>query len=589
MNAGPAERVDAYPAKESLVPGAFERLLQNLPSAFAITRGERHLLVFANAEFRHLVAPYGEILLLEHPIAAPFATRDAEGLTAILDGSFRTGVVVRSRRVDPQDDSELALLCSVWPELANGETQHLVVELRTATHAEVTVEIQREVAERLLLSALRERDIADVAETARRSANFLAQESRRLSESLDEGETLTAIGHTALPYVGDWCIVDTLHPDGVMHRLVIHPDPAKQLIVDSLHGRWTPEADDEFGLPSALRSARSIVIAEDVDEVLGTAARDPVVYSALRKLGVGPLLTVPLVIRDRLIGALTFVSGRDDRPYTAEDIQLAEDLANRSATALDRARAYGEAIALKLKAESASQAKSVFLGMMSHELRTPLNAIGGYVDLIDLELHGPVTAEQHKDLARIRTNQRYLTGLITDLLNLTRVGSGHLTYAVGDITAAEMLAASVALVEPLISQRHLFYDGIECGDDVVARGDREKVIQILVNLLSNAIKFTPPGGRIGISCKASGQTVLIDIRDTGMGIPQEKLSVIFEPFVQVKGGSLSPESGVGLGLSISRSLARNMDGDLTVVSTLGQGSCFTLSLPLSSAVMPAAE
>ncbi|MEO5817704.1 MAG: HAMP domain-containing sensor histidine kinase [Gemmatimonadaceae bacterium] len=589
MHTGPAGRADAYTPEESLVPGTFERLLQHVPAAFAVTRGEQHTLVFANAEFRTLVAPFTDPLLLDRPIAAAFARRDATGLTVILDRAFRTGVVARSRRVDPADESAFPLLCSVWPELADGEPQHLVIELRTATHAEVTLEIQREVAERLLLSALRERDSADAAEAAKRSANFLAQESRRLAESLDEKETLAAMGRMALPYVGDWCIVDTLDEDGAMHRLVMHPDPAKHHILESLHGLWVPQADDEFGLPAAMRLRQPLVIADAVDEVLSTAARNPVVDKSLREIGIGPLLTVPLVIRDRLIGALTFVSGRDDRPFTTADIKLAEDLANRSATALDRARAFGEAIALKDKAETASLAKSTFLGMMSHELRTPLNAIGGYVDLIDMELHGPVTAAQHKDLGRIRTNQRYLTGLITDLLNLTRVGSGHLTYSIGDIGAAEMLAAGVALVEPLISQRELFYDGIECEDDVVARGDREKVIQILVNLLSNAIKFTVPGGRIRISCNATGQVVLINVRDTGIGIPEEKLGAIFEPFVQVKGGSLSPESGVGLGLSISRSLARNMDGDLTVVSTLGQGSCFTLSLPRSAAEPQSAE
>src|SRR6202011_5691892 len=133
-------------------------------------------------------------------------------------------------------------------------------------------------------------------------------------------------------------------------------------------------------------------------------------------------------------------------------IELAEALASRSAMALDRARAYGEAIALKVRAEAANDAKSTFLGMMSHELRTPLNAIGGYVDLMDLEIHGPLTEAQRVDLSRIRSNQRYLTGLITDLLNLTTVGSGHLIYNTDDIIAHEVLADSVALVEPLIAQ-----------------------------------------------------------------------------------------------------------------------------------------
>jgi len=591
MNAGANDRVDVEDPEGFSAVLSFESLLQHVPAAFAVTSGDRHTLIFANAAFRALVAPEGEPVLIGQPIASSFAVRDAVALNAVLDKTFRTSVVARNRRIEPMDDGALPLICSVWPELAgNGDPQRLIIELRAATQAELSLEIQREVAERLLLSALREQDSADAADAARRKSSFLAIESRRLAESLDEAETLAAMERMSLPYVGDWCIVDTLDDDGIMHRLaVIHPDPAKQVILEEIEGRWTPEPDDEFGLPAALRHLKPLVLAEDIDEVFGTSARDPIVYGSLRQLGVGPLLTVPLVIRERLIGAVTFVSGRLNTPYTKEDIQLAEDLANRSATALDRARAYGEAITLKIKAETASQAKSTFLSMMSHELRTPLNAIGGYVDLIDLELHGPVSAQQRVDLGRIRSNQRYLMGLISDLLNLTRVDSGNVEYSVGDIHVSDMLSASVALVEPLIAQRHLIFDGVTCDGSIVARGDREKVIQILVNLLSNAIKFTPAGGRIGITGEQRGHAILICVRDTGIGIPTDKLEAIFEPFVQVKGRALGPEAGIGLGLAISRSLARDMRGDLSVESTLGGGSCFTLSLPISSPALRSAE
>ena len=295
-----------------------------------------------------------------------------------------------------------------------------------------------------------------------------------------------------------------------------------------------PMAGDRFGLPAALRNVGPTVITDDVEAALATTANDPQIDRALRELGISTLLTVPLVVRKRIVGAITYVGAHQGRPYTQEDIALAEDLASRSAMALDRARLYGEAVALRARAESASQTKSAFLGMMSHELRTPLNAIGGYVDLMDMEIHGPVTEAQHVDLARIRSNQRYLMGLISDLLNLTRVGSGKLVYETSDILARDVLEASVALVEVLITQRQLIYDGIVCEDVVVARGDREKVIQILVNLLSNAIKFTPIGGRLEIGCETAGDKVLIRVSDTGIGIQPDKLEIIFDPFVQVK-------------------------------------------------------
>ena len=570
--------------------GSFERYLERVAAAFAVTRGDQHTLVYANAAFRKLLAPDGEDWI-GRSIGAVFANRDTSGLTALLDRAFRTGVVSRNGRIEPVDESTLLLSCTVWPDVnSHGKSEHLVIELRAATQGELTLGLQRQVAERLLLSALREQDAAAVAEESRRGAAFLAAESRRLAESLDEGATLVAMERMSLPHLGAWCIVDTLDDDDTMHRLaIIHPDPAKQALLEELEGRWTPERDDGFGIPAILRSAKPTVIVDDVDAALTSVEHHPEVFGVLRQLVVGPLLTVPLVIRKRLVGAVTFVGGQQGRVFTPDDLALAEDLATRSAMALDRARLYGEAIALKTRAESASEAKSAFLGMMSHELRTPLNAIGGYEDLMDMEIHGPVTEAQRIDLARIRSNQRYLMGLISDLLNFTNVGGGQLVYRISEIIVYDVLAASVAVVEPLIALKGLVHDVILRDATIVARGDSERVSQILVNLLSNAIKFTPSGGRLVIEYEEREDAVLIRVSDTGIGIPADKLEVIFEPFVQIKGGSLGPEGGIGLGLSISRSLAREMHGDITVESTLGEGARFTLTLPRASAALRPAD
>ncbi len=230
-------------------------------------------------------------------------------------------------------------------------------------------------------------------------------------------------------------------------------------------------------------------------------------------------------------------------------------------------------------AETANVAKTAFLRAMSHELRTPLNAIGGYIDLLDMGLRGPVTESQHADLGRVRTNQLHLAALINEILNFARVGSGSVSYAVSDINGCAAILHAVELLEPLIGQQGLVFDGISGDSGVVARADPEKVTQILVNLLSNAIKFTPAGGRISAEVAAQDDTVTLSVSDTGLGIAPEKLETIFEPFVQLKEGLADREGGIGLGLSISRDLARAMQGDLTVESTEGKGTRFTLSLP----------
>jgi signal transduction histidine kinase len=233
-------------------------------------------------------------------------------------------------------------------------------------------------------------------------------------------------------------------------------------------------------------------------------------------------------------------------------------------------------------AETANRAKTAFLRAMSHELRTPLNAIGGYIDLLDMGLRGPVTENQHADFARVRTNQQHLAAIITEILNFARVGSGSVSYAVSDVNGCDALKHAIELIEPLIAQQGLVFDGISGDSSIVARADPEKVTQILVNLLSNAIKFTPAGGHISAECAAADDTVSLSIIDTGLGIATKKLETIFGPFVQLKEGLADREGGIGLGLSISRDLARAMSGDLTVESTEGKGARFTLSLPRAS-------
>jgi signal transduction histidine kinase len=197
-------------------------------------------------------------------------------------------------------------------------------------------------------------------------------------------------------------------------------------------------------------------------------------------------------------------------------------------------------------------------------------------------LHGPVTDTQRADLARVRTNQQHLAALITEILNFARMGSGSVSYAVSDVNGCDALRRAIELIEPLIAQQGLVFDGITGDLNIVARADPEKVTQILVNLLSNAMKFTPAGGRISAECAAVDDTVTLSIIDTGLGIGPDKLETIFEPFVQLKESLADREGGIGLGLSISRDLARAMKGDLTVESTEGRGSRFTLSLPRAS-------
>jgi PAS domain S-box-containing protein len=254
--------------------------------------------------------------------------------------------------------------------------------------------------------------------------------------------------------------------------------------------------------------------------------------------------------------------------HAADMVVINEELTSRSVE-LSLARAA---------AEEANKAKSQFLAVMSHELRTPLNAIGGYVQLLELGVQGPVTDGQRDFLTRVAGAQRHLLRLINEVLNLSRIEAGHVEYRTDVFPALDLIRSVLPLIEPQMAAAGL-QSQTAADPEARLRADREKVEQIVINLLTNAVKFTPAGGRIAVAAaRRDARTVAITVTDSGIGIPEGKLKEIFEPFVQVDTGHTRRE-GSGLGLAISRDLARGMGGDLVATSELGKGSTFVLTLP----------
>ena len=262
-------------------------------------------------------------------------------------------------------------------------------------------------------------------------------------------------------------------------------------------------------------------------------------------------------------------------------------IAEELAAAAERERLLAESEAARRAAEAANAAKSQFLSTMSHELRTPLNAIGGYIELLTLGLRGPLTEAQRQDLQRVRLANQHLMSLVTDILNFARLEAGQIEFQVGEVELASVVAELEPLMGPQFVAKGLAFDHDGCAPDTPdqphrVRADPEKLRQILLNLLTNAVKFTEAGGRVALACETDAVAGVVRMRvtDTGRGIPPGQLDRIFEPFVQIdRHRTHESQQGVGLGLAISRDLARAMAGELTAESAPGAGSTFTLTLP----------
>ena len=305
--------------------------------------------------------------------------------------------------------------------------------------------------------------------------------------------------------------------------------------------------------------------------------RYPKIGPLLEATGHHAVVTLPLIVAGASIGSLG-LSFDAPRVLSDDERNLALSAAFLCAQALERARLFDEEREARAAAEAANRSKTDFLAVMSHELRTPLNAIGGYAELLEMGVYGEVNDVQRDAIHRLQKSQRHLLSLITEVLSYARIESGTTRFDLKDIGVGQAMAMAEALVVPQARSKGLALVVKYADAEVTVRADGEKLQQILLNLLSNAVKFTDRG-EITLSVEPAPRSVSFTVADTGIGIPPEKLESVFEPFVQIDPMLTRTSQGVGLGLAISRDLARGMGGDLRVESRLGVGSSFVLTLP----------
>jgi signal transduction histidine kinase len=414
---------------------------------------------------------------------------------------------------------------------------------------------------------------------AEEASHYLARATETLSSSLDYETTLSELARLVVPEFADWAAVEIVDEAGRAKQVAVaHENPEKIRWAYELNKRYPSDPTSATGVYNVLRTGKPEFYPEIPDAMLAAGAVDEEHLKILREIGFKSAIIAPLNARGRTIGALTLVTAESGRRYTQADLDLATELARRAALAVDNARLHKGQLEARRAAEAASAAKTQFLAVMSHELRTPLNAIAGYAELMRMGIRGPITPEQQSDLDRIKRSQRTLLSLINDVLNYAKLEAGYIEFDMQDVSLQPFLADIETLVTPQLQTKGLGFDYELCDKDLVVRADIEKLRQVVLNLLSNAIKFTESGGKVYVDCTCDETHARIRVRDTGVGIPDDKLGAIFDPFVQLDRKLTSTTEGTGLGLAISRDLARGMGGDLSVESVVGEGSTFTLSV-----------
>jgi signal transduction histidine kinase len=334
-----------------------------------------------------------------------------------------------------------------------------------------------------------------------------------------------------------------------------------------------PRRPDQRTVSGRVILARGVVTVPDVLEDPAYGADAAAVIAGFRSM-----LGVPMLREGRPVGSL--VVGRPQPgPFPPQQVALLQTFADQAVIAIENMRLFNELRDKGVQLELASRHKSQFLANMSHELRTPLNAIIGFTRIVMRRAGDQIEPKQYENLEKILASGQHLLALINAILDLSKIEAGHVEVDAKETELAPMLEQCLLTIEPLFKADTVAL--VTEIDDVLPPMlvDAEKLRQIVINLLSNAAKFTACGS-IRLRAQAANECVTIAVTDTGIGIPADKLDLVFEEFEQADARSRDIYGGTGLGLAIARRLARLMDGDITVESCAGSGSTFTLTLPL---------
>lgn len=426
--------------------------------------------------------------------------------------------------------------------------------------------------------------VLDVTDQVRfqQAQQFLAEASTVLASSLDYQTTLDLVAQLAVPQLADWCVVHTIEEDGLIKQLAVaHVNPEKVMWAKEINQKYPINLNESRGTAFSIRTGEADLLPDIPDQMLVAGARDPEHLQMLREVGFSSVMTVPLLLQERVLGVISFVSAESGRRYDRTDLMFAQELARRASLAIDNARLYRRAQRDRATAEAANRVKDEFLAVLSHELRTPLNPIQGWARLLRSRKLDPQTID--RALETIERNAQLQTQLIEDLLDVSRILQGKLSLNIAPVNLVTTITAALETVRLSADAKGIKVETVLHPNVGQVLGDPGRLQQVVWNLLSNSIKFTPNGGRVQVLLKRVGNRAQLRFTDTGKGISPDFLPYVFDYFRQADSTTTRKFGGLGLGLAIVRHIVELHGGTIQVESPgEEQGATFTVCFPVMS-------
>lgn len=456
-------------------------------------------------------------------------------------------------------------------------------------HLFITDEIQlaQTIAGHIAIAVARHFD-EDAVATARTNANiaaeraaFLAEISRLLATSLEYTQTLASLARATLPFLADACIIYHLVGQQTLRRLALaHVDPATEQLLSEIQ-RFEIPLESDIPVARVVRSGDPEVEYQVASTIGAHIHADPAYQAIIRRFSPQAYICVPLTARGRTLGAVAFILSEHHRYYTPSDVALAEEVAQRAALALDNARLYQEA-------QDAITMRDQFLSIAAHELKTPLTSLLGNAQAIERRAirEGSLPERELRGVQIINTQAKRLNKMIATLLDISRLEQGKLVIERAPLDLCALAKRVVEEVQPGLTD-HTVECTIPNDAALMIDGDELRVEQVLQNLVNNAIKYSLNGGLVRLQVAQRGEMACIAVIDQGMGIPSDDIPHLFERFYRASNTDEQHVSGMGIGLYIVKEIVTLHGGSITVESSVGSGSTFTVCLPFARENEPA--